>query len=726
MLSSMPEVTMENLKNWFSFNKIFHFLSWLILVGSSALIFTKYKVVYNRFLGSLIYLKEAAVNWFRYFFLRKESTLQEGFTYLDLIDLLPFSSNELLNKFDNFFVSFVKFETFSNYCFDFAYYSVLYLLYALMFVVYFILFITIVSCFISSPVSNDMRGKKTNSVKFFNKYIEMPIKYIYNHIIDFILLFRSKWYYKFPFILIWLLNFNVLAIGVEALAWILAFPTAPTAQSILFSTSKLILDVILIFVTSPTIVVLIIISVILIIHFKKIAYMILNSKLEHDIEILESASPGVMLAGPQGVGKTKVNAFFQRLIEIIFHRDLKKTLIKFQNEYPDFPFILFEDEIKEKKINGELKGLYSVRHFVKRKKEVFEATSDNTILYDYSGPIEFDDSYKFVSIFEMLEQYAQAYFIYIEPSALAATNFPVRFDSYLDDIGNFPLWNDDPLHRTPSDFENYSHYSHILDQDSLRYGNHMDKENNNIGSFEFGSIGFTEKDKERGNRITNSRFDVNSDEANPLNDYLSLGMKMRRHSCNIDYKAYWRDTADLQRTSSLNADELELYDLLQIIKKSGVKLALPFFFLFDWIFNFLDYYYKDFIDETRYYGTEFTLPSYLIRKAFSKIFVFRLRIYNTYGYEKVKISYNEACQHDKEPLEKVLYIVYKLAHAHIYQSDTLVNFFDVVASNSNSGLSGYPTYSSIKPTMEELDKQHSYFNDLLFKVLQRQDDSSAQ
>ena len=593
-------------------------------------------------------------------------------------------------------------------------------------IVYFILFTTIVSCFISSPVSEDLRGKKSASVKFFNKYIEMPIKYIYNHIIDFIVLFRSKWYYKVPFILIWLLNFNVLSIGVEALAWILAFPTAPTAQSILFSISKLILDVILIFLTSPTIVVLIIISVILIIHFKKIAYMILNSKLEHDIEILESASPGVMLAGPQGVGKTKVNAFFQRLIEIIFHRDLKKTLIKYQNEYPDFPFILFEDDIKEKKTNGELKGLYSVRYFIRRKKEIFEATSDSSVLYDYSGPIEFDDSYKFVSIFEMLEQYAQAYFIYIEPSALAATNFPVRFDSYLDDIGNFPLWNDDPLHRTPSDFENYSHYSHILDQDSLRYGNHMDKENNNIGSFEFGSIGFTEKDKERGNRITNSRFDANSDEANPLNDYLSLGMKMRRHSCNIDYKAYWRDTADLQRTSSLNADELELYDLLQIIKKSGVKLSLPFFFLFDWIFNFLDYYYKDFIDETRYYGTEFTLPSYLIRKAFSKIFVFRLRIYNTYGYEKVKISYKEACQHDKEPLEKVLYIVYKLAHSHIYQSDTLVNFFDVVASNSQSGLPDYPTYSSIKPTMEELDKQHSYFNDLLFKVLQRQDDSSAQ
>ena len=298
-----------------------------------------------------------------------------------------------------------------------------------------------------------MRGKKTVSVLFFNKYIEKPFKFIFNVILDFIDFFKNTKYYKIPFILIWLLNFNVLAILSEVLAWIFVFPSSPSGQSLLFSIVKLILDVILIFVTSPTFVILIIIFAILIYHFKKIAYMILNSKLEHDINLVEKTSPGTMLVGPQGVGKTKINAMFQRIIEIIFHRNLKKTLIKYQNEYPDFPFILFEDEIKEKKLNGDLKGLYSVRHFVQRKKEIFEATSDASVLYNYSGPIEFNDSYKYVSIFEMLEQYAQAYFIYIEPTALAATNFPVRFDSFLDDIGNFPLWNENPLYRSSDDFE---------------------------------------------------------------------------------------------------------------------------------------------------------------------------------------------------------------------------------------------------------------------------------
>ena len=118
---------MEKFKNWFTYKKVFNFLSCLILASSTILIFTKYNIIFKRFINSLIYLKDSLVNWFNVFFLRQESSLQEGVTSLDLIDLLPFNSTELLEKFENFFVSFVKFETFSNYYFDFTYYSILYL-----------------------------------------------------------------------------------------------------------------------------------------------------------------------------------------------------------------------------------------------------------------------------------------------------------------------------------------------------------------------------------------------------------------------------------------------------------------------------------------------------------------------------------------------------------------------------------------------------------------------
>lgn len=709
----------EKIKNFLTFNKIFHFLSWIALASSIILVFTKYKVIFDRFIASLVYLKESVVTWFKAYFLGQDIIIEPNVSHLDLIEILPINTQELVAKFQNFYSVFFKLENFINYTYDFFFYLIVGILYVLLAIIFFILLTTIVSCLVEVPVESEMRGKKTFAVKLFNKYIEQPLKWFYARLKELIKAFLSKWYYKVSFLIIWLLNFNILAIIIEAVAWIFAFPVAPSAESLFYSIAKLILDVILTFLTSPTVVLLTIIAIIVISYLVKLAKQFLNDKLEFDKKYIRNSSPSIMISGPQGAGKSKLGAFIIRLIEIIFHEDLSDNLYQFQMEYTDFPFIMFEDEIREQKELGKIKGLTGVADFVNRKKEIYEATGDLSILYNYEGPLQFNNGIRYVDIFEMLIEYGKSYYIYIDNNSLAVTAIPVRTDLYKEDIGNFPLWNHDVLNRTPDDYEIFSKYSKVLVYDAFRCGNFVNKNSKYAGAFEYGVVWEPEKDKERGNKVTNAKYDMNSDKANPLNDMFSFGQKIRRHASNINYKSFWRSVADLQRTNSLNLDEMDLYDHLQILKKNTERVAIPFYFLFEIIFSYFDKFFRSFIDTVRFYGTEFTFPAYILRKAFSVLFTFQIRILNKYGYSIYKLDRTDACQHDKKAREEKLYFLNALGHADIYKSDSLQPFFSELVRLAGVSLEDFPDYDSLYLEIKKMKEQGSYLGEALFELIKK-------
>ncbi len=716
---------MEKFKKIFSFKYIFHFLSVTALLGSLVLVFTKYKVILKRFWTSIIYLKDTVVNWVNVHMLHKSSTLQSGSSSVDTIDILPLDVEKIKAKFSNYFPTLFNKEVFVEYCKEFLINFLLFFLYVVVIVACFVALFTIVECFVMSPISERLRGRKTFFVKLFNKYVELPFLWLLNKTIELVKEFCSKSYYRIPFIIIWLLNFNVLTIIVEIVAFVFGFSAVFEFDFILDSIAKLFLDVMLAFLTSPVSVLLTVIGTIVFFKLRKTAKNRLEDMLAYDKDFVRGSAPSIMISGHQGAGKSRLGAFIQRIIEIIMHEDLLDNLYQFQMEYPDFPFLMFEDEIREQKELGKIQGLTGVQDYINRKREIYEATNDRAVLYGYEGSTQFNNGLYYVDIFDMLVEYGKSYYIYTDTCSLIVSSVPVRTDLYQEDIGNFPLWNHDVLNRTPDDYEEYSQYSKALVYDAFRVGNFVDDNSKYAGAFEYGTVWEPEKDKERGNKVTNARYDVNSDKANPLNDLYSFGQKIRRHASNINFKSFWRSGADLQRTNSLNLDEMDLYDNLQILKKNTERVSFPFYFLFEIIFDMLDSAYRPFMDNIRYYGTEFTFPAYIMRKAFSLLFRLQIRILSIYGYSVYKVGKTQACQHDKEKSEEKIYFINALGNANIYKSDALQPFFAELVRLAGVSLEDFPDHESLYLEILKMKEEGSYLGETLCELIQKRKDNTS-
>ena len=102
-------------------------------------------------------------------------------------------------------------------------------------------------------------------------------------------------------------------------------------------------------------------------------------------------------------------------------------------------------------------------------------------LYGYDAQrygFSYDDSLSVSTLFDVLETYAQAYFIYVIESSLIVANYSIRSDNVLMDEGNFPMWLSDFF---PNTHRRNSRHAHILDFDVLRLGKKVIENNTNAG-----------------------------------------------------------------------------------------------------------------------------------------------------------------------------------------------------------------------------------------------------
>ena len=109
----------------------------------------------------------------------------------------------------------------------------------------------------------------------------------------------------------------------------------------------------------------------------------------------------------------------------------------------------------------------------------------------------FNDALQIQFLFDVLETYAQAYFIYVIQSSLIVANYSIRTDNVCADRGNFPMWQMDFFPEGITD----GRHAHILDFDVLRLGKKVIENNPKAGSFEFGVVAITEIGKERVNNL---------------------------------------------------------------------------------------------------------------------------------------------------------------------------------------------------------------------------------
>jgi len=414
-----------------------------------------------------------------------------------------------------------------------------------------------------------------------------------------------------------------------------------------------------------------------------------------------------MSCGSMGKKKTTLITDMALSQEVMFRQKALEILQKADMKFPHFPWICFEDELRACIQYGTVYNLATVKAWVNLKKSRFRTHGDEKLqLYGYDVKrygFYFQDELKVENLFDVLETYAQAYFVYVMESSLIIANFSIRTDNALMDHCNFPLWAMDFF---PEGISKGRH-AHILDFDALRLGKSL-LDDSKKGSLEFGVLAITEVGKERGNTLELKEVKKRTEETNQKNDLFNAWLKMCRHSATIDNFPFIKVFTDEQRPESWGADARDLCDILNIVYSSEQRLALPFYTLEDmlteWAFNkFIRLY-----TTLRFRRGDNTLLIRVLKNVTQWLWKRNLRIYNRFGYSVIHIE-KERGTMDSKPEKKKYFLMNKKIYSRRFSTDCFSDYFNDLANNTHIGLADFREYLTEKASVEELKSQNSYF-----------------
>ena len=336
--------------------------------------------------------------------------------------------------------------------------------------------------------------------------------------------------------------------------------------------------------------------------------------------------------------------------------------------------------------------------------------------YDYQKyGLEYDDKLQVIDVWKAIENYSQLYFLYIIQSSLIISNYSVRTDNQLNDLGNFPLWDTDFFERDSKTIDMISRHSHIVDFDALRLGKKVLENNAKENSFDFGIIDLTEIGKERKNNLELKETKKNEDITNQKNDGFNDWLKMVRHSATIDNFPFVKVFTDEQRPESWGADARDLCEIVHIKETSDVRLAMPFFSFTELICDFVKNKFTNFYYKYRFNRGDNTLFMYLYKKFASMFYHFYKRTYNVFGYFVLDLQVESGTQ-DGILNDRQYYLMSKKIYSKRFSTDCFSDYFTEKTLKSKLGLNDLAEYETEKATFEELKQQNSYFiNDLINK-----------
>lgn len=520
---------------------------------------------------------------------------------------------------------------------------------------------------------------------------------------------RSELKYYQIWALIWLLNFNIITICVEFLSFYFYFVISFDFLSIYQQVYKLLLDlsVMVEFIPIP---VWIVVALWVVDKIRK--------KIGDDVNwhhelmnrgFINERGVFTLITAPMRGGKNKLEVSFTLSREVMFIDNAYKIILKSDLKFPYFPWINFENSIQRAMKNGSVYNLATCRRFVHSKMKKFykRPLKRNLWHYDYERyGMEYDNAKYIESLEEVLSNYAQAYFIYVEKSSLIVSNYSIRVDTLLDTIGNFPLRNTDFFKRDSRLVDVLSKHSHILNYDVLRLGKKVADESG--FAFEFGIIDITEIGKERLNMVESQELRKMDEETNQKNDGFDDWVKMCGHNATIDYQCFVSIYADEQRDENLPASLRQVGEIIQIDDNEKGLLAMPLFFVEELLHSFLHSKFMNLHKEIRYNRGDNTLLYHIIHTVVSKFEGYYDRIYGQYGYEKMKVLVMDG-RKEKEATAHKYFISNKKDLSKRYSTDCLSDLLAVRALRAVWGLSKEPEYESDRAVLEELKNQNSYF-----------------
>lgn len=590
---------------------------------------------------------------------------------------------------------------------------------------------------------NNRYGHNSKPLRIWKKVSAMtlvPVKKFFSSMREFLSEHRK---YVFMWLFLAALGLNIVTVIVEALAFYFYFAVTFDVSSLYRQLYKLVLDL-SVLGRVPVIIWVIVAIVVLNIIRKYIGYSRLERFEGRNRGFISDLPIVSMLVAPMGYGKTTQLVDMALSAEIMLRDKAFELLLKNDLLFPVFPWIVFEKELQRAMANHVVYNLATCRRYVRSCREQFERYNEDVAVrkaidkrytkrceafpaalscfgYDFKrNAMTVDDGLSVRSLWDVLETYAQLYFIYTVESSMIISNLGIRTDGVLTDLGNFPLWNSDLFRRDSRMVEALSRHSHILDFDMLRLGKKIIDRNMKSNAFEFGVLIMTEVGKERGNMLETSEMKKSDEEANQKNDRFNEWLKMIRHSATVDNTPFVKVIMDEQRAMSLGADARELAYIIEIEEKGELRLAMPFFQLGEIIHAVVGKRFTKWYEDFRYRRGDNTLVSHFLKWLTSAESQHYERIYNTFSYKRVSVKMQNGSL-EGECKARKYYIMPKKIYSKRFSTDAYADFFYEKAIRSEVGIEDLEEYESERATLRELEAQHSYFIGNLMKNFELDD-----
>ncbi len=559
----------------------------------------------------------------------------------------------------------------------------------------------------------DKDSRPLKVFKWLTAYIYTPVKTWLIELYGFI---RERKGYWVTWLCLWLYYFNAFTIVLEFLAFYFYFVMSFDVGNIYRQVYKLFLDLWTVIDFIPVWVWVIIGLIVFDRIRKNIAYARLHHCELRNRGFINARPIVFMVCGTMGKKKTTAITDMALSQEVMFRDKAFEKILENDLKFPSFPWINLENELKRAMEYHEVYNLATAKIWVHKKATRWFKTQTREKIFNYDYErygLTYDDKLKVVDVWEIIEIYAQLYFIYIIQSSLLIANYSVRVDNVLADLDNFPMWNSEFFRSDSRLIDSYSRHSHILDFDSLRLGRKVVENNRNADNFEFGVVIITEVGKERGNSVELQEKKKKDDTANQKNDLFNSWLKMVRHSATVDNFPFVRVITDEQRPESWGADARDLCEIVHIRESGETCLAMPFFslaeLLYGWLFGkFAGLYYR-----YRFVRSDNTLPMYLLKAVTAKIHHYYTGIYNRFGFCTLRVQVESGTQ-DGQLDDNKYFIMSKKIYSKRFFTDCFSDFFTEKALRSPVGIDDLREYATEKATFDELQAQNSYFiNDLL-------------
>ena len=422
----------------------------------------------------------------------------------------------------------------------------------------------------------------------------------------------------------------------------------------------------------------------------------------------------IYIIGLMGAGKTTQAVDMGLTYTVQMRDDAFEVLYENDMRFPMFPWINFENALKNA---FEKHVVYDTRRckiFVRQWRDKFlkEPSKENIFGYEFDTyAMTYYNRLSNMTIWDALEEYAQAYFIYTINVSLLISTFSVRTDSILRDIGNFPLWDHNFFNRDVRQSDLYSRYATIFDQDLVRLGKLMIDNNPHRYAFGFGIYIWDELDKERKNSLELNEVKANAKECNQKNDLMEPMIKVIRHGCMIGRRNFVRCIGTGQRADDLGAKLRGVCEVINIAKVGETDLLLPFWSpyyvfkdLFGWILNnHFNLYYQ-----YRFNRSDNVLLLQCWHYLVSKYVQATEIIENRFGCQTVVLEVETDKLKGKFKKHKY-YRQSDKVYKERFVSDASGDMFDRRRDYSEIGIIDMPTFSMKRATAEELDLTNSHF-----------------